>query len=83
MARWYLGGIVLLTSPNVSHAMCHRSIVACHVSCVGGGSVINRAYPGVAGAVLLTASDLIKVVSNPFPPHLQDIINPKPLELGS
>ena len=41
----------------VSHAMCHVSSVTCYVSCVkchkldnlvelvGGGSVINRAYP--------------------------------------
>ena len=41
--------------------------------------LINR--PGVAGAVLQTASSLIKSVMHPFPPNLQDIINPKPLEL--
>ena len=42
--------------------------------------IINR--PGVAGAVLQSASLLIKWVSEPFPPNLQDIINHKPEELG-
>ena len=42
--------------------------------------LINR--PGIAGAVQQTPLSLIKSLSHPFPPHLQDIINPKPLELG-
>ena len=46
--------------------------------------LFNR--PGVSGAVLQTPSSfidsLIKSLSHSFPPHLQDIINPKPLELG-
>ena len=44
-------------------------------------SYFNR--PGVAGAVLHTALLLIHSVTAPFPPNLQDIINPQPLELGS
>ena len=47
--------------------------------------VINR--PGVAGAVLQTASSLInsliKWVTEPFPPDIHNIIKPKPLELES
>ena len=47
--------------------------------------VINR--PGVAGAVLQTASWFIhwfiNSVSHPFPPDIHNIINPKPLELDS
>ena len=37
--------------------------------------IINR--PGVAGAVLHTASLLIKSVTQPFPPDLHNIINHK------
>ena len=51
---------------------------------VGGGEqslIINR--PVLAGAVLQTASSLINLLIHPFPPNLQHIINPKPLELGS
>ena len=47
--------------------------------------IMNR--PGVAEAVLQTPSSLIDSfihsVINPFPSDLQNIINPKPLELGS
>ena len=47
--------------------------------------IINR--PGVARAVLQTASSLIdwliQSVREPFPPDLQSIITPKPLELES
>ena len=47
--------------------------------------IANR--PSVAGAVLQTPPWLIHSfihwLSHPFPPNLQDIINPKPLELGS
>ena len=43
--------------------------------------MINR--PGVAEAVLQTPSSLTESVTDPFPPNLQDIINPKPLELGT
>ena len=39
--------------------------------------------PGVAGAVLKSASSLIYYFSEPFPPNLQNIINHKPEELGS
>ena len=39
--------------------------------------------PGVAGAVLQSASLLIKSLRKPFPPNLQNIINYKPEELGS
>ena len=35
---------------------------------------------GVAGAVVQTASSLSDSLIHPFPPNLQDIINPKPLE---
>ena len=42
-------------------------------------SISNR--PGVAGAVLQTPSSFINSVSSPFPPNLQDITNPMPLEL--
>ena len=46
----------MFTSPNMSHVMCHMSPVTCHksfflsfiykgVKLVGGGSVINGAYP--------------------------------------
>ena len=48
-------------------------------------NVINR--PSVGGAVLQTPSLLIKSVSqsvtDAFPPDLQNIITPKPLELES
>ena len=44
-------------------------------------SLFNR--PGVAGAVLQTASSFIDSVSEPFPPDIHNIINPKPLELDS
>ena len=48
-------------------------------------NIINR--PGVAGTFLHTAlgfiHSFIHSLSHPFPPNLQDIINPKPLELGS
>ena len=43
--------------------------------------LINR--PGVARAVLKTPSLLIKSLSHPFPPDLQNMMTPKPLELGS
>ena len=43
--------------------------------------IFNR--PAVAGAVLKTPPSLIKSLSDPFPPDLQNIISPKPLELGS
>ena len=47
----------------------------------------TRTRPGVAGAGLQTASLLfnsfINSLGHPFPPNHQDIINPKPLELGS
>ena len=43
--------------------------------------VFNR--PGVVGAVLESASSLIKSLSQPFPPNLQDIINHKPEKLSS
>ena len=43
--------------------------------------IFNR--PGVAGAVLQSPPSLIHWPSHPFPPNLQDIINDKPLELGS
>ena len=39
--------------------------------------------PGVAGAVLHTASLLVKSLSDPFPADLHNSINPKPEELGS
>ena len=43
--------------------------------------------PGVAGAALQTPltfiHTLIDSVTDPFPPNLQAIITPKPLELGS
>ena len=44
-------------------------------------TLVNR--PGVAGAVLQTPLWLIDSFSHHFPPNLQDIINPKTLELGS
>ena len=55
-------------------------------------TIINR--PGVAGAVLQTPLLLrregafvthlfIDTLTDPFPPNLQNIITPKPLELGS
>ena len=44
-------------------------------------SLFNR--PGVAEAVLQTDSSLIDYVSHPFPPDLQNIINPKLLKLES
>ena len=44
--------------------------------------IFNR--PGGAGAVLYTTSlSFIKLLIHPFPPDLQNIINPKLLELGS
>ena len=43
--------------------------------------VFNR--PGVAGAVLQTASSLTDRVTDPFPPGIHNIINTKPLELDS
>ena len=44
-------------------------------------SLFNR--PSVVGVVLQTPSSFIKLLSHPFPPHLQDIINPKAFEPGS
>ena len=47
-------------------------------------SIFNR--PGVAGAALQTPLSLINwltLIESPFPPNLQNIINPKPLELGT
>ena len=48
-------------------------------------TMFNR--PGVAKAVLKTPSSLIhsfiNSVSHPFPPNLQNIITPKPSELGT
>ena len=47
--------------------------------------IVNR--PGVAGAVLQTAlsfiDSFIHSFSEPFPPDIHNIINPKPLELDS
>ena len=43
--------------------------------------LFNR--PGVAGAVIQTPLLLIKLFADPFPPNLQNIINPKPFELGT
>ena len=40
--------------------------------------LVNR--PGVAGAVLQTPPLLTDYLSNPFPPNLQNTINPKPLK---
>ena len=42
--------------------------------------VFNR--PGVVGAVLKTPLWLTQSVSHHFPPNLQNMINPKPQELG-
>ena len=47
-----------------------------------GAKFFNR--PGVAGDVLLKALSLIiDLLSNPYPPDLQSIINPKSLDLES
>ena len=35
--------------------------------------------PGVAGAVQQTSPSFIHLVTDPYPPDLQNIINPKPL----
>ena len=47
--------------------------------------IFNR--PGVAGAVLQTPWSfndlLIQSASHTFPPNLENIITPKPLELGA
>ena len=53
----------------------------CQFMCLFPQCIFNR--PGVAGAVLQTASSLIHSVGQPFPPNLQNIINHKPEELGS
>ena len=39
--------------------------------------------PGVARAVLQTPLSFIQSATDPFPPHLQNIISPKPLEQGT
>ena len=89
---WWLG-CVLLAALDVCSILCIW-LLQCSVHIVNLCvtkilfnllGVFNR--PGVAGAVLQTASSfihsLINSVNDPFPPNLQGIKNPKPLELRS
>ena len=61
--------------------------IFCHLGClplfVGLQQILIFTRPGVAGAVLQTPSKLINLAGCLFPPNLQPIINPKPIELGS
>ena len=63
----------------------HSKLRTCNSKKVHGIWIFNK--PGVARAVLKTPLShidwLSDWLSDPFPPNLQDIINPKPLELGS
>ena len=56
--------------------------------CLGILKPISRLHPlfnrpNEAGAVLQTPLLLINYMIHPFPPNLQNIINPKPSELGN
>ena len=73
----------------MSRVTCHVSNVTFFIlffiffgqSCRGLTRLVNR--PGVAGAVLQTASSLSEWVSHPFPPDIHNIMTAKPLELES
>ena len=67
--------------PFTKSALLHLFFQLKCVYITGVFSVFKR--PGVAGSVLQTLPLLIKSLSHPFPPDLQNITTPKPLELGS
>ena len=74
-----------MTQFEIECRSCGQSMTNFRFFSCGGQHNFNR--PGVAGAVLQSASWFIhsvsQSVSQPFPPNLQNIINRKPEELGS